>query len=79
MIAVDINVIFAQLIFLPRKYLYNQIIDKPSETNGDSRDGEKADSAVQKAAAASHTTQTSGGYRAVAPDVKSSHDQAERR
>ena len=47
--------------------------DKP-ET---SRDGEELESAAQKDD--SHTSQTGGGYRAVAPDMKSSHDQAERR
>ena len=49
------------------------IPDKPDN----SRDGEESESTTQKAA--SHTSQTGGGYRAVAPDIKSSHDQAERR
>merc|ERR1719361_2447063 len=49
------------------------IPDKPDN----SRDGEESESTTQKAAA--HTSQTGGGYRAVAPDIKSSHDQAERR
>ena len=53
------------------------VADKSVENDGASRDGEQGDTEAQKAT--SHTTQTSGGYRAVAPDVKSSHDQAERR
>ena len=47
--------------------------DKPEN----SRDGEDTESAEQKAA--SHTSQTGGGYRAVAPDIQSTHDQTERR
>merc|ERR1719361_2856087 len=47
--------------------------DKPDA----SREGESSESSAQKAAP--HTSQTGGGYRAVAPDMKSSHDQAERR
>ena len=47
--------------------------DKPDP----SREGESSESTAQKAAP--HTSQTGGGYRAVAPDMKSSHDQAERR
>ena len=50
------------------------IPDKPGDST---RDGEKEESGSQKTA--SHTSQTGGGYRAVAPDIKSSHDQAERR
>jgi len=47
--------------------------DKPDA----SREGESNEASEQKPA--SHTSQTGGGYRAVAPDMKSSHDQAERR
>ena len=42
-----------------------------------SREGESTESSAQKTAP--HTSETGGGYRAVAPDMKSSHDQAERR
>jgi len=47
--------------------------DKPDA----SREGESNETSEEKPA--SHTSQTGGGYRAVAPDMKSSHDQAERR
>merc|ERR1712110_1374852 len=47
--------------------------DKPEN----SRDGEDTESAEQKNP--SHTSQTGGGYRAVAPDIQSTHDQTERR
>lgn len=49
------------------------IPDKPDN----SREGEESESTTQKAE--THTSQTGGGYRAVAPDIKSTHDQAERR
>ena len=49
------------------------IPDKPDP----SREGKTSDTDEQKAA--THTSEAGGGYRAVAPDIKSSHDQAERR
>merc|ERR1719166_871982 len=42
-----------------------------------SREGESTESSAQKTAP--HTSETGGGYRAVAPDMKSSYDAAERR